>query len=178
MDSLEAVPVPDEQETLLAGNPELAQDFWLRYALGVEMPGSACLLGEEFRDPFAHALSVVRGGVRQEVRVDMPETFNWLVGLRVEARRRIDRVLAITGTDADGKRCLILWRNLRDMSHTAVDTWFGDNHGRFSEALDLIYVNGDHTLNAMRRSGNTSTAEAIETVFRELMFRFDAAIGE
>ena len=62
MDSLEAVPVPDEQETLLAGNPELAQDFRLRYALGVEMPGSACLLGEEFRDPFAHAHSVVRGG--------------------------------------------------------------------------------------------------------------------
>ena len=173
MDSLEVASPPDEREGLLAGNPELAEDYRLRYALGAETSGSACLLGKEFTDPFAYRLSVVRDGVRRDVQVDLPETFNWLVGLRVEARRRIDGVLAITGTDAGGGQCLILWRNLDEMEHDALDAWFNDSRGRFSETLDLIYVNGDHTLNAMRRPGETWTAETIEPVFRELMFEYD-----
>ena len=170
MDSLEAAPPSDEQAGLLAGHPELAEDYRLRYALSVEMSGSACLLGKEFKDPFEYALSVVRDGARQEVRVDLPETFNWLIGLRVETRRRVDGVLAITGTDASGRQCLILWRNLDEMEHGALDAWFDGNRGRFSGILDLIYVNGDHTLNAMRSTGESWTAEAIEPVFRELMF--------
>ena len=173
MDSLEATPPSHEQAGLLADNPELAEDYRLRYALSVEMSGNACLLGKEFKDPFAYALSVVRGGARQEVRVDLPETFNWLIGLRVETRRWVDGVLAITGTDASGRQCLILWRNLGEMEHGALDAWFDNNRGRLSETLDFIYVNGDHTLNAMRRTGETWTAEAIEPLFRELMFERD-----
>ena len=82
-------------------------------------------------------------------------------------------MLAITGTNAGGRQCLILWRNLGEMEHAALDAWFDDNRKRFSETLDLIYVNGDHTLNAMRRTGETWTAEAIEPIFRELMFERD-----
>ena len=170
MDSLEMGPTSNGQKALLAGNSELAEDYRLRYALGAEMSGSACLLGKEFADPLAYTLSVVRDGVRRDVQVDLPETFNWLIGLRVESRRRIDGVLAIAGTDAAGRRCLILWRNLDEIDHMALDVWFDNHRGRFSEALDLIYVNGDHTLNALRRSGETWTAESTEPTFRKLMF--------
>ena len=170
MDSLEVAPSPDEREGLLAGNPELAEDYRLRYALGAETSGSACLLGKEFTDPFAYKLSVVRDGVRRDVQVDLPETFNWLIGLRVESRCRIDGLLAVTGNDAGGRKCLVLWRNLDEIDGATLDAWFDNHRVRFPEALDVVYVNGDHTLNAMLRPGETWVAESTEPAFRRLMF--------
>ena len=75
MDSLEMTPPSEAQQNLLAENPALAEDYRLRYALGEETAGSACLLGKAFADPFTYTLSVVRDGVRREVQVDLPETF-------------------------------------------------------------------------------------------------------
>ena len=170
MDSLDIAPPSAAQKELLAENPALAEDYRLRYMLGVETAGSASLLGEAFADPFAYTLSVVRDGGRSEVPVDLPETFNFLLGLRVASHRRIDGVLAIAGTDAERRDCLILWRDLDAMDHAALDAWFDRNRDQFSESLDVIYVNGDHTLNAMRPPGASWTAETIEPVFRDLMF--------
>ena len=169
LDSLEVMPRSSEQEELLTGNPALAEDYRLRYALGEETSGSACLLGKHFTDPFAYTLSVVRDGAGQEVPVDLPETFNFLIGLRVESRQRIDGVLAIIGTDAEGKRTLILWHNLDEMDNTALEAWFVRYRPKFG-SLDLIYVNGDHTLNALKQVDETWTAKTIEPVFRELTF--------
>ena len=170
MDGLVVTPPSDERNDLLTEHPEMAEDYRLRYALGVETSGSASLLGKEFRDPFAYTISVVRDGVRREIPVDLPETFNYLTGLRVKSRHRIDGVLAITGTDAEGRKCLILWRNLDETDHAALDAWFDRHRERFAESLERIYVNGDHTLDAMQKDGETWIAESIEPVFRELMF--------
>ncbi len=170
MDSLDIAPPSDAQKDLLAGNTALAEDYRLRYMLGVETAGSASLLGKAFANPFAYTLSVVRDGVRSEVCVDLPETFNFLIGLRVASHRRIDGVLAIMGTDAEGRDCLILWRDLDKVDHAALDAWFDRNRDQFAESLDVIYANGDHTLNAMREPGAPWTAETIEPVFRDLMF--------
>ena len=170
MDSLEVTPPSGAQQDLLAANPALAEDYRLRYALGVEMAGSACLLGKAFADPFSYTLSVVRDGVRREVQVDLPETFNYLIGLHVASCQRIDGVLAITGTDPEGRNCLILWRKLDDTDHATLDAWFDRNRDLFAEPLDIIYANGDHTLNAMLQPGENWTAKTIEPIFRELMF--------
>ena len=170
MDSLEVTPPLDGHGELLAANPELAEDYRLRYALNIETSGSACLLGSDFTDPFSYTLSVVRDGVRRDVRVDLPETFNYLIGLRVASHLRMDGVLAVTGTDAEGRECLILWRDLDEIDNAALDAWFENNRPRFPKSLDLIYANGDNTLNAMRRASDAWTAKVVEPVFRELMF--------
>ena len=170
MDSLDLKPADPD---LLAKNPELAEDYRLRYALGVETAGSASLLGSNFVNPFAYTLSVVRNGARKPESADLPETFNYLIGLRVASRRRVDGVLAISGVDAENRQCLILWRNLEETDHRALDAWFTRNRPKLPEALDLVYVNGDQTLNAIRQTGETWVAESIEPVFRELMFPED-----
>ena len=167
MDSLELRLLSEGQARLLARNAALAEDYRLRSALGEETTHSACLLDRHFTDPFAYTLSVVRNGVRRETSVDLPETFNYLIGLRVESRRRIDNVLAITGADAEGQKCLILWRNLDETDAEALDAWFDRHRGQFGEALDLIYVNGDHTLSAKRLQDETWTTETISPAFRE-----------
>ena len=169
LDSLELTPPDSAQQDLLAGNPALAEDYRLRYALGEETTGSACLLGKHFTDPFAYTLSAVRDGTRSEVHVDLPETFNALIGLRVESRRRIDHVLTITGTDAEGRHCLILWRNLHNTNTATLSNWFTQHRENFGTP-NIIYTNGDHTLNALKQQDETWTAKTIEPVFRELMF--------
>ena len=170
LDSLELTPRSDAQEELLTANPALAEDYLLRYALGEETAASACLLGTHFTDPFAYTLSVVRDGARRQTPVDLPQTFNYLLGLRVSAWRRLDGLLTITGTDASGQRCLILWRNLNDTDNAGLSDWFTRHRPAFAEPFDLLYVNGDHTLNALRQPHDTWTAQTIEPVFRELMF--------
>ena len=165
LDSLEVTPPDSAQQDLLAGNPALAEDYRLRYSLGEETAGSACLLGKDFTDPFAYTLSVVRDGTRREVPVDLPETFNYLLGLRVKSRRLMDGVLAITGTDAEGNHCLILWRNLNETDNAALEIWFTNHRAEFAESLDAIYTNGDHTLNALKQPNETWTAKTIEPVF-------------
>ena len=168
-DTLDGLVLKPPAAGLLAEDPTLAEDYRLRYALGAETAGSASLLGEHFADPFAYTLSVVRDGARRDAPVDLPETFNYLIGLRVDTRRRIDGVLAITGTDAEGRGCLILWRTLENTDNEALEGWFADNREQLPDALALVYVNGDHTLNAVRRPGETWTAETIEPLFRKLM---------
>ena len=173
MDSLEIARPSAARGELLAAHPQLAEDYRLRYALDGETSASACLPGEDFVDPFAYTLSVVRDGARDDVPVDLPETFNYLIGLRVESRRRIDGLLTITGADAEGRRCLVLWRDLDAVDQAALDTWFDRHRDRFAGPLDRIYTNGDHTLNAKRQAGDTWTAESIEPVFRKSMFETD-----
>ena len=149
---------------------EFIEDYQLRYALGEETAGSASLVGKKFIEPFRYTLSVVRDGVRRDAHVDLAETFNFLLGLRLAARREIDGVLTITGINANDEHCLILWRNLKKMNATKLNEWFGKHRKTFGGGLDLIYVNGDHTLNALRKSKDKWEAVATELVFRELMF--------
>ena len=113
----------------------------------------------------------MRDGVRRETPVDLPETFNFLIGLRVESRRRSAGVLAISGTDPQGRKCLILWRNLNETNNVALEAWFDRNREQFPGALDLVYVNGDNTLNALKQPNESWTAAPIEPILRELMFK-------
>ena len=170
-DTLDGLVLTPPDGDLLADNdPALVEDYRLRYALGEETATSPCLLGSHFTDPFAYTLSVVRDGARRETPVDLPETFNYLLGLRVESYRRIDDVLTIAGKNPQGQYCLILWRNLETMDNKTLENWFMSNRGQLPQSFDLAYVNGDHTLNAIRKPGETWAAKTIEPLFRELMF--------
>jgi len=168
-DTLDGLVLQPTKDNLFTNSPDLAEDYRLRYALDAETHDSPCLLGSHFTDPFTYTLSVVRNGIPQETPADLPETFNYLLGLYVESRYHRDGVLAITGKDPKKRSCLILWRNLAAMDNPALDRWFASYRELLPEALDLVYVNGDQTLNAIRRPGETWTAQTIEPLFRTLM---------
>ena len=125
------------------GTDGLKEQYILRYMLDVETRGSQSLLNvQAFTDPTAYKLEVKRPGSDEsrEVNVDLLETFNWLVGLRVryiaapqtfsaafqrdsEKRLQLEGRLkqgrdgpywfrAVTGTTPDGRRTLIIWRKV------------------------------------------------------------------
>ena len=83
-------------------------------------------------------------------------------------------MLAIAATDAQGRKCLVLWCNLSETDNTALEAWLARNREQFPGPFDLIYVNGDHTLNALKQPNESWTAETTEPVFRDLMFKESA----
>lgn len=67
-------------------NPNLYEDYMLRYLLDVETQGSQSLLNiDAFADPCAYKLKVKQPGSDEYVvkNIDLLETFNYLIGLRV-----------------------------------------------------------------------------------------------
>lgn len=78
----------DENPTKKAvgANPSLKEDYMLRYLLDVETRGSQSLLNiDAIADPTAYTLKVKKPGSDEYAvkNVDLIETFNYLIGLRV-----------------------------------------------------------------------------------------------
>lgn len=74
------------REGELEKNTPLREDYMLHYMLDVETRGSQSLLNiDAFADPTAYTLRVKKSGSDQYVtrNVDLIETFNYLIGLRV-----------------------------------------------------------------------------------------------
>jgi len=74
------------REKALKKNASLREDYMLRYLLDVETRGSQSLLNiDTFSDPTAHTIKVKKPGGDEyvEKNVDLIETFNYLIGLRV-----------------------------------------------------------------------------------------------
>lgn len=70
----------------VAANPALKEDYMLRYLLDVETRGSQSLLNiDAFADPCRYTLEVKKPGTDECATraVDLIETFNYLIGLRV-----------------------------------------------------------------------------------------------
>jgi adenine-specific DNA-methyltransferase len=75
-----------ERARALAANESLRRDYTINYLLDVETHGSHSLLSiEDFTDPTAYTLKVKKPGASGSVEqaVDLIETFNFLLGLRV-----------------------------------------------------------------------------------------------
>jgi adenine-specific DNA-methyltransferase len=171
---------PDSsQRDLLSSLPKMREGYFLHYALRAEAEGSRSLLAvDRFAEPFEYRLTLFRPGATKAVVVDLPETFNWLLGLAVERVQRIDGLQTIEGVDPDGHRVLVIWRSLSDERHSnerleVFLTAQGYLNRSGDDALDHIYVNGDCTLSRLRRDGANWQVSLTEEAFQRLMF--DAA---
>jgi len=74
------------RDTSIAGNASLQEDYLLHYMLDVESKGSQSLLNiDAFNDPTSYVLKVKKPGSDEyiEKAVDLIETFNYLIGLRL-----------------------------------------------------------------------------------------------
>jgi len=74
------------RDKAVAANPSLREDYMLHYLLDVETRGSQSLLNiDAFADPCGYALTVKKPDSDEYIvkNVDIIETFNYLIGLRV-----------------------------------------------------------------------------------------------
>jgi adenine-specific DNA-methyltransferase len=169
------------QQSVLDESHSLREDYILRYMLDAESSGSPTRLNnEQFGDPFSYQIETVDGGETRLAKVDLPETFNWLLGLTVEKIRFIEGFQTVEGTDPIGKRVLVIWRNLTDERHSneQLENFLKEQGylDRPTESVpNHIYVNGDCTLSSLKTTGQSWHVHLTEEAFRRLMF--DTAEG-
>jgi adenine-specific DNA-methyltransferase len=150
------------------------EDYILHYMLDVESRGSPSLLDlDRFEDPFNYKLNIATGtaGETKPTAVDLVETFNYLIGLRVKTIRHLDGVCVVTGTNPQGERVLILWRNTKEIDNDKLDDWFQkQGYNAKDQEFDAIYVNGDNNLENLKGPNHTWKVRLIEEEFLRRMF--------
>jgi adenine-specific DNA-methyltransferase len=170
------------QDDLFAKLPQQAAvDYLLNYMLDVESRDSLLSL-QDFKTPFDYRLNIAvdSAGAFEPRKVDLVETFNYLIGLRV---KQIDAQLergfvTVAGTLPTGETCLVLWRDCEKLDYEGI-TKLCDRLAinPADNEYDMVYINGDHNIPTVL----TQTAEEggatrvlklrqIEPEFLERMF--------
>ncbi|MBN1547544.1 MAG: site-specific DNA-methyltransferase [Syntrophaceae bacterium] len=141
-------------------------DYLLKYMLKWETRRSETLLNvEKLAKPFNYKLTVAMGDESVEHEVDIPETFNYLLGLHVKTRKGYDddgrRYLVYRG-QIDHRQVAVIWRDTEDWQKKDLerDKNFVANQ-KLTEGADEVFVNGDSFI---------PNAKALEPVFKARMF--------
>lgn len=157
----------------------------------------------DFVDPTSYRLRTRQPGAKEdrEVSVDLVETFNWLIGLKVdritapqrfhlelgrdtEGRLRPDPegphwFRSVAGELPDGKRALVIWRNCRgdaEGDERALHAWFrGHADAERETPFDLVYVNGECDLETLKKAHEAWEVRRIEAEFHRRMFDLEAS---
>ncbi len=161
----------DQQGALLdAMTAPDRDDYLMRYMLDVEARGSL-LSVQDFRKPFDYTLNIAvdSAGAYEARKVDLVETFNYLIGLTV---RHIDiqykqGFVTVEGTLPTGEKTLILWRDCEVVGYedlTRLCDKLAINPA--DNEYEVVYINGDHNIPSV-----LTTSEAEGEVTKMLKLR-------
>lgn len=167
-------------------NADARDDYLMRYMLDVEARGSL-LSVEDFRKPFDYELNIAvdSAGAYERRKVDLVETFNYLIGLTV---RHIDIQLkqgfvAVEGVLPTGERTLVLWRDCEKLDYEGLSKLCDKLAINPADSeYDVVYLNGDHNIPSVLTSSADEgevtkilKLRQIEPAFLEAMFSMDDA---
>ncbi|MDN7023588.1 site-specific DNA-methyltransferase [Methanoculleus sp. FWC-SCC1] len=154
-----------EQRTL-----DQFDDYLLHYILDVESRDSLCRVNlDAFRNPFEYKLRIRRadGKGHEDRTVDLVDTFNYLLGLRVKQLVPFDNEATSThyqvvhGTLPSKQSATIIWRKCTtDEVFLKADKAFIEEHVLTELPADVVYVNGYCFVDGAR---------PIEKEFKDLM---------
>jgi len=140
-------------------------DYLLRYILKWETRRCATLLNVNMLTrPFHYKLRIHADSRTCDRIADLPETFNYLLGLHVETRQVRDdsgrRYLVYRGR-IDDRRIVVIWRENEGWQEADLerDKVFVAEQ-KLTEGADEIFVNGDSFI---------PTARTLEPVFKARM---------
>jgi len=183
-----------KQQSLLDQADDFKESYMLKYILDIESKGSQSLLNiEKFDDPWNYKILVGTGSVGETkpVNVDLVETFNWLLGLKVRHIDKISDFQVVEGENPEGEKVLVIWRKIRDLNETEpekitaarekanrdLDEFFRkQQYNTLDSEFDVIYVNGDNNLMNLPLNPEREGVEPrykmrlIEEAFSQLMF--------
>lgn len=144
----------------------LFEEPLLNYLLGSETRESPTLLNiANLQNPFNYQLNIVKGMQTHTQTVDLPETFNYLLGVSVQTRQCLfddnRRYLVYKGTVGE-KAVVIIWRETEGWSE---QNWKRDHdfieEQKLTEEADKVYVNTDSIIHG---------TESLDPLFKRLMF--------
>lgn len=149
------------------------ESYMLSYMLDTETRDSLLNL-KWFENPFEMTLKTTKDNELVETKVDMVETFNYLIGLNVETEDwyQDDNICVVQGqTHRDGLKALVIWRNCKEINNDKLCMFFDKMDFRTRDTeFDVIYVNGDNTLPNLRRDEDHWKVVLTEEEFAKRMF--------
>ena len=152
---------------------EFKESYMLSYMLDTETRDSLLNL-KWFENPFEMTLKTTKDNELVETKVDMVETFNYLIGLNVETEDwyQDDNICVVQGrTHREGLKTLVIWRNCKAVNNDQLCMFFDKMDFRTRDTeFDLIYVNGDNTLPNLRRDEEHWKVVLTEEEFQKRMF--------
>ena len=167
-DTLNNLTMEDRKADLLGLKPDVQEEYLLNYMLDIETRGSLLNI-EYFENPFDCTLKIYNRetGEAEPKKIDIPETFNYLLGLTVCKIRRKDDFLFIQGKNPAGETVLVIWRNVKEKDNSALEEFVTKTLQIDPADTDykVIYINGDTTLNDPHQK-----IMLTEEVFHNLMF--------
>lgn len=173
-DALSNVQLSQNHSTINFGD-----EYLINYMLDVESRDSL-LNVDKFNEPFDFAMYITEHNETRVRKIDVVETFNYLIGLSVESKSAIAIFNAepsanpsyegavelrkdangqfmfqqLEGTLPDGRRALVIWRNITDdvlCSNAALDAYFQKYRiNPRDREFDVIFVNGDNNIENLR----------------------------
>lgn len=161
-----------DKQMLLESNKKFKESYMLGYMLDVESKGSVLNI-DSFKNPFDYKLNIATGSVgdTKPVKIDLVETFNYLIGLKVKTSETIRGFKVITGESLAGQKILVIWRNINKKDNDALDEFCQKmKYNPLDMEFDIIYVNGDNNLENLKRDEDTWKVRMIEEEFTRLMF--------
>ena len=175
------------------------EKYLINYMLDIESRDSLLNL-EAFSRPFEYQMKITRKNETQWHKADVIETFNYLLGIRVNNQSPIryfytqpsaqpayegavDIVedagadygfMSIRGSLQDGNSAIVIWRTISDdviLSNAALDAFFTSQCKDWDmRNVDVVYVNGDSNLELLKKPGEHWKVVRIDKEFNQLMF--------
>lgn len=172
----------EAQQSLIDTLPQSAkEDYLLRYLLDIESR-SSLLSVEQFNQPFDCKLKVAvdSAGAYEERSIDLVETFNYLIGLRVKHidMQRDKGFVSVSGWLPTGEKTFVLWRDVEKVDYETLNRLCDKLAINPADSeFEIVYINGDHNIPAVFTSteaegGITKTLKIrqIEPEFLNRMF--------
>jgi len=159
-----------QSKTELDFNGKAKEEYLLQYMLEMESRENLFNL-EMFRKPFDYQLKVTENNELKPTKVDLVETFNYMIGLYVSKVQRVKDIKVVEGTTRTGIKTLVIWRDLETTTHDEVEKLlrrFYDSQR--TKEFQQIYINGDHHLENLRLEGDSFKIKLIEETFFKKMF--------
>lgn len=156
------------KENRLSQSVNFDESYMLGYMLDVESRESLMNL-TRFEHPFTPKMKITHGTVREEQTVDLPETFNYLIGLYVDRYEwPMKGMQVISGETRNGEETLVVWRDMDLVNDEILAEYVG---GRTDvKSYRRIYVNCDNNLAAVLPASLADRVMLTETEFLKRMF--------
>lgn len=175
------------------------EKYLINYMLDIETRDSLLNL-DAFNHPFDYQMKITRKNETLWHRVDVIETFNYLLGIKVENQSPISYFraqpaaqpayegavdiiedagsdygfMSVKGKLQDGSSAIIVWRTVTNdviLSNAALDAYFTSQCKDWDlRNIDSIYVNGDCNLELLKKPGEHWRVVRTDKVFNQLMF--------
>ena len=184
-DTLNNLELKQPASDLFAQNEALQNDYLLHYMLDVESRDSL-LNTQHFTKPFDYQLNIATtsAGAYEAKTIDLVETFNYLIGLRVsdiDDQREKRGWVTVKGKLANGDNTLIIWRDCEKVGYGELNDFIRKNaygvedKAEYSEeTFKVVYINGDHNVPTVFTDSDDSVktlkVRSIEAEFLSRMF--------